>query len=318
MMHKPDLRENQHNPTFTYGNLVTLINSIRAQGPGADSKQLDQAFNANDTIVFLGAVGAAELAGDIDYGYRGGDVNTPVRDFGADINIDWEGGGYHERGSGKIRVDPQTWMRLMQGRPAIVNANVAVHEVMHRGFSMLWNAAQQYKGLQQSLPSDLYGAWQGGWGVRMDWSKFPMVNVTNSQGEIENPRMQINPEHCMIYAMTTQPNSAKDQVFIQTVPQLAWGARYFTPDWHTNFNNRYDDLTRDRPTDDIRRMRTYWRILYYNTERALSRWLRSVLRQPPNMPTSPRPQPRQSAQPSQSAQGPMTLGQLMGARPISR
>lgn len=304
------IQENIHNPGFTYGNLVALMQSIIAQEPGtADSQMLDQAFSANDTIMFLGALGAAEIPGFTAYGFEGGDENTPIPDFDQDPYMDPNVAGYHEPGSGSIRVNPQTFLRLMQGTPTIADANTAVHEIMHRGFSMVYRTAEQYSQLRSMLPQDLYTVWRGGWGVQ-DTSRFPIIDITNSAGEVEYPNMQINPEHCMIYAMTTQPDGFHDRLFVQTVPQLAWGQQYFNQEWQSNFNNRYDDLTRDRPTTDMRRMRTYWRILYYNTERGLSRFLRTVLGQPPNIPSSPRPQPRPTAGTSEPRTG--SMADLLG------
>ena len=316
---RKSITENTHTPGFTYGNLVTLMTQIRAADPSEQATQrLDAAFNANDTIMFLGALGAAEIPGLIDYGFEGGDGNTVIPDLAVDPDMPQGVAGYTEPWSGAVRLPADTYMRLMQGRPGIAEANTVVHEIMHRGIAMLYRLVQSYDGLRTMLPSDLFAQWDRGWGdIRYD--RFPIVDITDSTGKVIHAQMQVNPEHAMIYSMTTTPTGFYDQNFIQIIPQLSWGQAYFNTDWHSNFNNKYDDLTRDRPTTDSRRMRTYWRILYYNTERALSRWLRSVLRQPPNIPSSPRPQPRPgsaTAQPTTRAQG-QTLADLLGAAPSS-
>lgn len=290
-MNRKQLQENAHSPSFTYGNLVELVTAIRAQSlTGSDRAQLDRAFNANDSILFLGALGAAELRGRIDFRMQGGDVNTPIPDLDSDSSIGGPGqaGGYFQPDRGGVRVGVDTYTRLMRGTPSTQDGNIITHEILHRGFGMLRRASQQYSELRTMLPQDLFGAWADGWG-QIDYSKFPMTTIVDQTTQTTNPRLQINPEHCMIYAMTAPFNDWADRMFIQTVPQLPWGARFFNSDWHSNFNDRYDDLTRDRPTTDVRRMRAYWRILYYNTERGCTRFLRTVLRQAVNMPSSPRP-----------------------------
>lgn len=315
------IQENMHNPGFTYGNLVTLINQIRAADPREEgTDRLDAAFSSNDTVIFLGALGAAEIPGWVDYGYEGGDTDTAIPDFASDPNMAPGVGGYIEPWSGAVRLPVDAYLRLMQGTPNLSDANATVHEIMHRGIAMLYRLTNSYDELRTMLPNDLFTQWAGGWG-EIDYTRYPMVDVTDSTGAVTNSQMQINPEHAMIYSMTSTANGFYDRLFVQTIPQLSWGARYFTTEWHANFNDRYDDLTRDRPTTDLRRMRTYWRILYYNMERGLSRFLRSVLNMPPNISSSPRPQPRPGTQPPRGQARPAAQGsmaELLGlARPSS-
>lgn len=311
--------EDIHNPTFNYGNLVELMTQMRAAGPSEqETLRLDAAFNANDSIMFLGALGAAEISGRTDYGYQGGDVDTEIPNIDYDPNIQPGWSGYSRANTGAIRLNTDTWISLMQGTPTIGEANTLVHEIMHRGFAILHRMLSDHNELRTMLPSDLFNQWRGGWG-RINYRRFPRIDVYDQQGQPLAEQRQTNPEHAMIYAMTTTPNSFYDQNFVQVIPQLSWGQAYFTPEWHGSFNNNYDDLTRDRPTTDIRRIRTYWRILYFNTERGLSRFLRTVLRQPANIPASPRPQPRSTTVAPTQSQRPAprnnTLADLLGVVP---
>jgi len=276
-----------HNPSFNYENLVRLITELRDADPSdPGARTLDSAFNSNDTILFLGALGAAELPGAVDFDYAGGDADTEIPGIDMDPNMDPNVAGVHDTLSGAITLNAQTWISLMMGRPS-GSGSVVVHEIMHRGFAIILRTALAHdNSIISFLPNELFSTWWLGWGgVGAD--VYPPIDV-NGDGRLS----QVNPEHCMIYSMTEPPNGFYDQTFVQGFLQTEQGRNYFTPQWHSSFNDNYDDLTRDTLNSNADRMRTYWRTLYYNTERGLSRYLRTVLKQPPNITSSPRPRSR--------------------------
>lgn len=159
--------------------------------------------------------------------------------------------------------------------------NTLVHEALHRAFSMI----RATPALWAVCPPELTKNWGQGIGN----VQFGTYNPDNTDGT------QYSPEHSMIYS-ALGPDRFATEFNRGLYINYRWVRTFFNK-LEPEFNDRYVDLTNnDQPIVDVeQQMKFYWRNLYQQTERAISRYLRSPrfysmrpkLRPDTNVPNTP-------------------------------
>jgi hypothetical protein len=159
--------------------------------------------------------------------------------------------------------------------------NTLVHEALHRAFSMI----RATPALWEVCPPELTKNWGQGIGN----VQFGTYNPDNT-GDT-----QYSPEHSMIYS-ALGPDQFATEFNRGLYINYRWVRTFFNK-LEPEFNDRYVDLTNDeQPIVDVeQQMKFYWRNLYQQTERAISRYLRSPrfysmrpkLRPDTNVPNTP-------------------------------
>ena len=247
---------------FNYDYIVSMVRMLNNFGQGADIK-----FSANNSILILGAIGSPKFAAKHFIPYRGGKgvyldgnrdkiVVFPTRRDGVE--------GLFYPDSGEIQLAQDVMERFFNGVPTVFDADTLVHELLHRGFSVLH--MMHKRGFIKNLPQDLTGTWRGGWGAIQ--SGGPWIRAAESAGLSS----QQTAEHAMIYATSPGLASSTGYVSKYVINMSARhpvARRFFSDDFMSTFNDRYDDMTQNRVPETVeQKYVTYWRILFAETSRA--------------------------------------------------
>ena len=146
--------------------------------------------NVNNWVAVLGAVGHG-------IGAYGGAKHTqqtqPDSDTHASISVDPSMGkdvaGSYNTDTGEISLSPQRAKKFVDAVDRVAvgeTSDTIMHEMMHRGFSIIDSTPE----LRKMMPEDLQGYWKGSWGNNSD--RFYILNNY----------YQSSAEHGMIYTHT--------------------------------------------------------------------------------------------------------------------
>lgn len=144
--------------------------------------------NVDNWVAVLGAVGHG-------MGTTGGVLNRqqlePDSDTHANIGVDRSMpkniAGLYNQVTGEISLNPRDAKTFSKGVDRVAMGQVSdtiLHEMMHRGFSIIDSTPE----LRKMMPADLQGYWKGSWG--------------NSDDKYYIGSIQSSAEHAMIYTHT--------------------------------------------------------------------------------------------------------------------